>query len=333
MKRKLLLFLISCCFITIINAQAKYILIPESPRRGEPVTIALDTYATEAFLFIDGRQIAKTKVFYVDDQNGAPCYFSAILTVPSTVNAGPAVIKLNNHKGELMEIPFTIAPRTFRTETIELNPALTTLVTSTSPRRVAESQRLWAILTTTGNDIYHYDKFVPPISTTRRTSLFGTRRVNAYSDGRRVTSIHNGIDYGAPNETEVYACAAGKVVLASDRELTGESVVIEHGPGFYSIYYHLYHGSITVQEGQMVEAGDIIGGVGSTGFSTGPHLHWEIRISNENTDPDAFLERPIVDKVAIISKLFNIEIPEPEEEIEDEIPDVIRDEIREGTPG
>jgi hypothetical protein len=308
MKRKLFLFFICFCFITAINAEVKYTLIPESPRRGEPMTIAIDTYATEAFLFIDGRQIARAAIFYVDDLPQAPCFFAAILTIPSTAVAGPAVIKINNPRGQILEIPFQIAQRVFRTETLELNPALTTLVTSTSPRRVAEANRLRDILNTTGNQIYHYGKFVPPIATTRRTSQFGTRRVNVYSDGRRVTSIHMGIDYGAPTGTEVYACGDGKVILASDRELTGNSVIIEHGPGIYSIYYHL--DSISAQEGGMVEAGELIGRVGSTGFSTGPHLHWEIRINTENTDPDAFLERPLIDKVTIISRLFNIELPE-----------------------
>ena len=303
-KRILFLLLISLTITALAGAEIKFTLLPESPRRGEPVTIALDTYATEAFLFVGGNQAAKGAVYHVEDTVGVPCYFAAILTIPSTVAAGRAIIRINNERGQILEIPFTIAARTFRQETIELTPALTTLVTTRNERTIAEANRLWQILITTGNQVYHYGPFVAPIATTRRTSQFGTRRVNQYSDGRRVTSIHMGIDYGAPTGTEVYACGSGKVILARERVITGNSVVIEHAPGLYSLYYHL--DIITAKENAIVEAGEIIGTVGSTGFSTGPHLHWEIRLNTENTDPDAFVARPLIDKKQIISRLFNI---------------------------
>jgi len=192
---------------------------------------------------------------------------------------------------------------------------LTSLVTTSNERTRAESARLWQILTTTGNTVYHDSRFVLPISTTRRTSRFGTRRINEYSDGRRVTSIHAGVDFGAPAGTEVYACGRGKVILARERQISGNSIIIEHGPGIYSIYYHLnaIKGCVCsvketcacgTIEGSIVRAGEIIGGVGSTGFSTGPHLHWELRVSTENTDPDVFVSRPLLDKNLIISKLY-----------------------------
>jgi len=311
-KRFLFLLLIILTFTALTGAEVKYSLIPESPRRGEPVTIALDTYAKEAFLFIGGNQVAKGAVFYVDDAAGIPCYFAAILTIPSTVNAGPAIIRINNDKGQLLEVPFTIAARTFRQETLQLTPALTTLVTTSNAQTVAEANRLWQILTTTGNQVYHYGEFIPPVTTTRRTSVFGTRRINQYSDGRRITSIHMGIDYGAPTGTEVYACGSGKVILARPRIISGNSIIIEHTPGMYSIYYHL--DTIIAKEDTLVEVGEQIGTVGSTGFSTGPHLHWELRLNTENTDPDAFIDRPIVDKTLIIRKLFNIEKDLPEAE-------------------
>jgi murein DD-endopeptidase MepM/ murein hydrolase activator NlpD len=122
-----------------------------------------------------------------------------------------------------------------------------------------------------------------------------------YVTGRFDTAIHAGIDYGVPTGTEVRACAAGKVALARFRITTGNSVVLEHLPGVYSIYYHL--DSIQVRQGDMVNAGDLLGKSGSTGLATGPHLHWEIRVSGENADPDAFLGRPLLDKAAILSKL------------------------------
>jgi len=104
-----------------------------------------------------------------------------------------------------------------------------------------------------------------------------------------------------PTGTEVFACAPGRVVLARPRIVTGNSVVIEHLPGVYSLYYHLY--TIEIREGARVKTGTLLGLSGATGLATGPHLHWEIRVSGENTDPDAFILRPILDKEAIFGKI------------------------------
>ena len=301
--KRLSAFLLIGFFVTAaINSQARYTLIPESPRPGDPLTVALDTYAKEAVILVNGSQIAKANCFYVEDKSGVPCYFASILAIPSTAASGAAVIRLNGDSGVLCEIQFTIAARDFHSETLKLDPALTSLVTTSNEQTRAESARLWQILTTTGDYVYHDGQFVLPISTTRRTSRFGTRRVNQYSDGRRVTSIHAGVDFGAPTGTEVYACGRGKVILARARIISGNSVIIEHGPGIYSIYYHL--DTITAKEDSVVEAGEIIGLVGSTGFSTGSHLHWELRISTENTDPDVFVDRPLLDKSLITGRLF-----------------------------
>ena len=304
MKHKLIFFLICFLLSTFVSAQVRYTIVPDNPRPGEPVTIAVDSAAKEAFLFVNGRQLAKTNFFPVFAEDGKPGFMAAILTIPSTSAFGNAIIRVDNERGVICEIPFTIHPRTFASETIQLNPVLTGIRTDASPQRVEESNRLWGILTTTGNRVYHTGPFIPPVTSTRRTSVFGGRRVFEYSDGRSDMSIHAGVDFGVPTGTQVVACGAGRVVLAAMRIVTGNSVIIEHGPGIYSLYYHL--DSINVQEGDIVEKGAVIGLSGSTGLSTGPHLHWEIRVNSENTDPDAFVDRPIIDKDLIISRIYSM---------------------------
>jgi murein DD-endopeptidase MepM/ murein hydrolase activator NlpD len=202
----------------------------------------------------------------------------------------------------ILEIPLIINSREFISEIIELNPVNTGIRTDASPQRTQESNRLWAILTTTGNHVYHTDKFVLPVTSTRRTSFFGDRRVYKYANGNTDTSVHAGVDFGVPTGTEVFACGDGKVVLAVMRIVTGNSIIIEHLPGVYSLYYHL--NTINVKEGDIVSAGSVIGLSGSTGLSTGPHLHWELRVSSENTDPDVFVARPLIDKDLIISRIY-----------------------------
>jgi murein DD-endopeptidase MepM/ murein hydrolase activator NlpD len=155
---------------------------------------------------------------------------------------------------------------------------------------------------TADGPVWATEAFAPPVASTRRTSYYGDRRVYDYSDGTSDTSIHAGVDYGVPKGTEVHACAPGRVVFAAPRIVTGNSVIIQHLPGLYSLYYHL--DSITAKSGEDLRQGELLGLSGSTGLSTGPHLHWEIRAGGENADPDAFVARPVLDKEAILSKLY-----------------------------
>jgi murein DD-endopeptidase MepM/ murein hydrolase activator NlpD len=129
---------------------------------------------------------------------------------------------------------------------------------------------------------------VLPSKLTRRTSFFGDRRIYKYTNGRSETSLHNGIDFGIPLNTPVCACGAGKVIMSEYRISTGWTIVIEHLPGLYSLYYHL--NNISVETGTMVKAGDDIALSGNTGLSTGPHLHWEMRLLGEAVNPDFFIE-------------------------------------------
>jgi murein DD-endopeptidase MepM/ murein hydrolase activator NlpD len=226
---------------------------------------------------------------------------AAVLGLPSTVEPGPFIIRVEAGGRTVQDIPFVVSKRDFIAETIDLDQANTDIRTVPDPQKTRESEQLWAILSSFGGDIYTPGPFTPPVTSTRRTSFFGDRRVYRYASGSTDTSIHAGVDYGVPTGTEVRACAAGKVVLARPRIVTGNSVVIEHLPGVYSLYYHL--DKIEVEEGVEVVPGRLIGLSGSTGLATGPHLHWEVRAAGENTDPDAFVSRAILDKNEILGKL------------------------------
>ncbi|HAO30043.1 MAG TPA: M23 family peptidase [Treponema sp.] len=186
-----------------------------------------------------------------------------------------------------VELPFSIVDKTFISETIQLDARNTSIKTDTSTERMTQIDRLNEILYTTNKTaIYQTSAYTPPTTATRRTSFFADRRVYQYTNGKSSTSLHYGIDYGVPTGTEVRACAKGKVVLAETRVSTGWSVVIEHLPGLYSLYYHM--DSLSVKEGDMVESGTLIGLSGMTGLATGPHLHWEMRLNGEAVSPDFF---------------------------------------------
>jgi len=101
-------------------------------------------------------------------------------------------------------------------------------------------------------------------------------------------ALHSGLDMRAETGTPARATAAGTVSSAEWSGGYGNLVEIDHGNGLSTRYGHL--SAILVQEGQKVVAGDVVGRVGSTGRSTGPHLHYEVRIDDEATDPSRFVK-------------------------------------------
>lgn len=129
--------------------------------------------------------------------------------------------------------------------------------------------------------------FTRPLSSEFQvTSPFGTRR--SYNGGP-VASFHEGQDFGAPAGTVVMAPAPGVVVLAETLAVRGNAVILDHGAGLHTGYWHL--SQIAVNVGQHVKRGEKIGEVGTTGLSTGTHLHWEMRIGMTPVNPLTWLER------------------------------------------
>jgi murein DD-endopeptidase MepM/ murein hydrolase activator NlpD len=243
----------------------------------------------------------KAAFFSMPREEGEQELKAAVLAVPTTARQGASIIRVESANGVIRDLPINIGPRDFFAETIPLDQGNTEIRTVPDPQKTREAEQQWAIFSRTGTEIYSGLLFIPPVKSTRRTSGYGDRRVYEYVDGTSDTSIHAGIDYGVPTGTTVSACAAGRVVFAAFRIATGNSVILEHMPGVYSVYYHM--DSISATEGAFVEAGEVLGRSGSTGLATGPHLHWEIRVSTEFADPDAFLARPVLDKREIMNKL------------------------------
>jgi len=120
----------------------------------------------------------------------------------------------------------------------------------------------------------------------RVTSRFGTRTHPI--SGKKHT--HSGIDIGAPSGTTIVAAASGTVVLAQWYGGYGNCVIIEHKDGFRTLYGHIRSGGIKVKVGDTVEAGEKIAEVGSTGNSTGNHLHFGVYVNNQAVDPEPYLK-------------------------------------------
>ncbi len=113
---------------------------------------------------------------------------------------------------------------------------------------------------------------------------FGRRRV--FNDQPR--SPHSGVDISSPHGTPVRASNSGRVVLIRGLYYAGNTIIIDHGLGVFSVYLHLSR--MSVEEGSLVHKGDLIGEVGATGRVTGPHLHWSVRILDSRVDPLSLLD-------------------------------------------
>lgn len=148
----------------------------------------------------------------------------------------------------------------------------------------AERERLNALRPTFSQERRWSGSFQRPCEGTI-SSQFGTHR--AYNDAP-YTSYHGGVDFRGPTGTSVYAPAAGVVKLADRLTVRGGAVVIDHGWGVLTGYWHL--SGIEVEVGGEVAQGDLIGRMGSTGLSTGSHLHWEMWVGGVNVNPLQWLD-------------------------------------------
>lgn len=125
--------------------------------------------------------------------------------------------------------------------------------------------------------------FIQPVEGEITTEFGMLRTVNGVPSDR-----HSGVDIAADRGTPVKAANSGKVLFAEKIALTGNTVCIEHGLGLKTWYYHM--DSLDVKAGDMVKKGQIIGTVGSTGFSTGPHLHWAASVFDVYINPWSLID-------------------------------------------
>jgi murein DD-endopeptidase MepM/ murein hydrolase activator NlpD len=150
----------------------------------------------------------------------------------------------------------------------------------------AESEEMQAVVAPFTEERYWQGLFQPPLANPRITSVFGNWRTY---NGNTYGTFHSGVDFFAPQGTAIYAPAPGRVVFADERVICGGTTVIDHGWGVYTRYCH--QSKISVQVGETVQAGQVIGLVGHNGRSEGAHLHWEVWVGGMQVNPMDWLEQ------------------------------------------
>lgn len=199
---------------------------------------------------------------------------------------GPLQLTVEHPGGARESLTINVQPRDWPIETINGVPPATV---NPPPEIAARIQREQAMVSAARQrDDARVDfaqAFTWPVQG-RISGRFGNQRVYNGEPG----AAHSGMDIAAPTGTPVKAPAAGIVTFAApDLYLTGGTVVLDHGHGVSSNFLHLSRIDVTV--GQRVEQGQIVAAVGSTGRSTGPHLHWGMNWFDVRIDPLLVLER------------------------------------------
>jgi len=253
--------------ITTVEHYPGNILALKIEKLNEADTVSIHTDAVKA----------KAEVFKYGD------HYIAVLPIDLYVTIGDHDLSVTFNQGKDDEYNITrifgIKSRTFKTQYLVVSESLNQsnrndeankeFVKVVKPARtISETKKLWE------------DEFIMPVSGRLTTEFAQIRYVNNEISSSR----HSGIDLAAPSGTSVQAPNNGKVTLAAPGLLsTGNTIVIDHGMGLFTSYYHLNTMNVTV--GESVKKGDIIGTVGSTGFSTGPHLHYAVSIYNTYVNP------------------------------------------------
>jgi hypothetical protein len=190
---------------------------------------------------------------------------------------------LQGGRVEVLRHPLLVRDRKFPVKKLRVKPEFVTPPPEVGERIRREAELLRMVYSVVTENWLGEGTFEKP-HPGESAGNFGEKRI--YNDVPR--SSHSGLDIAAPYGSPVRASNSGRVVLARDLYFSGKTVILDHGLGVFSIYCHF--SELRVSRGQYVSKGDVLALAGSTGRSTGPHLHWAVRIRGSRVDPQDLLE-------------------------------------------
>lgn len=192
-----------------------------------------------------------------------------------------SIITGATESGRLTQL-LTVLPKTFATRKLTVAAAFVNPPAEEAARIKNDTERLNRVWASSSPESLWSGAWTRPVPGAAN-SVFGTRSI--FNGEPR--NPHSGADFQGAAGTPVKAPNGGRVVLAGDLYFTGNTVVIDHGGGLFSLFAHLR--TINVHEGDAIATSAILGELGATGRVTGPHLHWSVRLNNARVDPLSLL--------------------------------------------
>jgi murein DD-endopeptidase MepM/ murein hydrolase activator NlpD len=258
-------------WVTTFTAQAQTALPREERVPGGVVIVALDKSDSAPIARFNGKRVAV-----------APCADRWCAIVGVGLDVTPGAHRLNVESGTPSEKEFTVNAKTYEVQRLTVKEKRMVDPSPDDLKRIARDQEVLVKAFSSWTDPVPVLRFALPVPGPL-TAGFGLRR---YFNGQ-ARAPHSGIDIAAPEGSPISAPAPGIVVETGDYFFNGNTVFIDHGQGFVTMYNHLR--TISVKPGTRVQTGDKIGEVGRTGRVTGPHLHWTVSLNNARVDPMLFL--------------------------------------------
>jgi murein DD-endopeptidase MepM/ murein hydrolase activator NlpD len=243
---------------------------------------------------VRGTFLGRTISFFREPRPNEPSGFVGLLGVDMQDEPGLHELAVEIRSGEQvrhLSYNILVVKEKFPVEHLKLPKDKVDLDEKSLARWKAEQEEVKEALATDSQVKLWQPVFVEPVNG-KRTGIFGSVRVM----NGQARNPHNGEDIGAPLGAEVVATNDGIVRLTVDHIFSGKGVYLDHGLGFYSMYFHL--SEVLVKPGDLVRAGQIVGKVGMTGRATGPHLHWGVKLNGARVNPYALLDLPFARNAA-----------------------------------
>jgi murein DD-endopeptidase MepM/ murein hydrolase activator NlpD len=261
---------IALAFSSVPARAQKCTVTPAQVKLGDTLRVSCSGEVASAKIF------DRTGKLYVQP-NGK--YFG-LLPISVKDKPGKSLVTISRLNGEVAQSISVIIQKTiFPSQNVKLAPEIEAL------HSTPEEMNLLTTFKGTISDARSWtDPLAAPV-TGCMTSPFGVKRLH---NGKPTGEYHGGVDQRTPEGEAIRAVAAGTVTFARQFNVLGNAVGIDHGQGLESMYLHMSR--LMVAPGVKVERGDVLGYAGSTGRSTGPHLHWVLYVNGVNVNPAQWMK-------------------------------------------
>ncbi|HEY7652275.1 MAG TPA: M23 family metallopeptidase [Methylomirabilota bacterium] len=271
---------------SVPSAALQVRLVPPTPRQGD--TVMLFVGGTKGARDVEGSLGGQRLAFFPYGAEYAALAGVDLETKPGKV---PWRIGLVDGVGTPRKAAgiLTIKAAGFPVQRLTLPDGMVNLDPQSEQRAANEAARLRTLYDTVTPERLWRGRFTQPVASRKPGEGFGFRRVI----NGQPRMPHAGIDYSADRGTPVVASNRGRVALLGEFFFAGRLVALDHGLGLYTLYFHL--DGVAVTEGELVERGQTVGTVGTSGRSTGPHLHFAAQLGRARVNPPDLYTLPVRD--------------------------------------